>query len=234
MNKEIQKLIVAHAEEQFPKEACGFLFINQTGELKIRPCKNVSVEPNEEFEIEQDEYFDTLRNGKIVGVYHSGQDSAFSPSDIFHAEELSLPLYLYGTKEKRFLIFWPKSHRAEYLARPFIWGHYDCYTLIRDYYRTEYRIFLGEYDADASYERGRKQDIVVNFGREGFLQSSDLSNVKIGDVLLFECGLETHLGIYLGGNQFLHQPLNSQSRIELLDGYWAKNLKFVLKHKTRL
>lgn len=233
MNLKVKSLIKEHALEETPKEACGFIYTTEKG-IFISRCKNISIEPSEEFEIEQGDYFETCKLGTIVGIYHSGSGSAFSPSDIFHADEWPLPLYLYSLEKDSFHIYWPKEYRIDYLGRPFIWGQYDCYTIVKDYYRREYNIFLGEYDADDEFESSGKQDIVANFTKEGFLEGLDMSNINIGDVLLFKCGKEYHVGIYLDNNQFLHQPLHKQSRIELIDGFWAKSLQSVLTHKSRI
>jgi len=233
MNNNVKKAIKEHALRDAPNEACGFIYINDKSILAF-PCKNISAEPTEEFEIEQDDYFECLRNGQIVGVYHSSAGSAFSEADIFHANEWPLPLYLYSLNEDCFKSYIPKNYAVDYLGRPFIWGQYDCYSIVRDYYRREFNVYLKDYDCDETFENGRRLDIVENFENEGFVKFEDFSNIKSGDVLLFKCGNEYHVGIYVDGNKFLHQPLRSQSRIEAIDGYWAKNLIGVLKHETRL
>lgn len=233
MNLRIKRLIKTHALAETPKESCGFIYTTEK-DVNTFACKNISVEPEEAFEIEQDQYFDCCRHGQVIGIYHSGRDAAFSLSDIHNADNWPLPLYLYSTNEDSFKTYIPKNYRTDYIGRQFIWGVYDCYTLVKDYYRREKNIHLGDYDCDESYETGQKQDIMLNLGKEGFLQSSDISSANESDVLIFKCGNEWHIGVYLGNNSFLHQPLRGQSRIEAIDGFWAKNLKFVLKHKTLL
>lgn len=238
MNIKIQKEIKDLALKARPKEICGFIYTSDK-DIFIYPCKNISEEPEEAFEIEHDEYFSCARQassigGEIVGIYHSGKDAAFSPSDIFHADEWPIPLYLYSFNEDVFKTYVPGKYVVDYIGRPFIWGQYDCYTLVKDFYRREYKLYLNDYDCDESFESIVRNDIVLNFSKEGFLQSSDMSNIKDGDVLLFLCGKNYHVGVYVGSNRFLHQPLKGQSRIEAIDGFWAKNLKFILKHKTRL
>lgn len=233
MHLRIKAEIKAHALRDAPNECCGFIYINKDT-IKTFPCKNVSTEPQEEFEVDMDEYFEATRQGVIVGIYHSGRDLAFSESDIHHADEWPLPLHLYSLKENTFKTYTPKTYGGDYLGRTFIWGHHDCYTLVKDYYRREYNLYLNDYDCDETYESSGKRDIIQNIEKEGFEKLKDISNIKAGDVLVFYTFGEYHIAIYLGNNQFLHQLLKSQSRIDNLDELWAKRLKFALHHTSRL
>jgi proteasome lid subunit RPN8/RPN11 len=236
MNLKIKSAIRNHALGMMPNEACGFIYTNNNT-IHVLPCKNISPEPTEAFEIAEEDYIRCTHLGEVVGIYHShSEGTAFSEEDIERAEEWALPYFLYAIKEGEFRVYYPKEYTPSYLGRPFIWGHNDCYTIVREYYRRELNIALGDYDCDESFENSERQDILIGLEKEGFIMSTDFTNIEIGDVLLFQFSkvYPQHVGIYMGGNRFLHQPLKGQSRIEQIDGIWAQNLKAVLRHKSRL
>ena len=235
MNTTLKERIKKHAHEVAPEECCGIVYI-QDKNLLIKKCQNVTKESkNEDFEIDDTDFIDCHNKGEIIGIYHSHPESAaFSEEDIFRAEEICLPFYLYAIKEDKFAIYYPSEYLPSYIGRPFIFGVNDCYTLVREYYRREFQTGLGDYDADFDYASKEVSNFEINWEKEGFCLKTNYTDIKKGDVLVFKINksFPQHIGVYLGKNEFLHHPLNSQSRIELLDGLWAKSLVGYLRHQN--
>lgn len=87
LSKVVQETMIAHAQERYPKEACGFLIANEGNKIvRIQTMRNVddspigySMEPKEQFLVEKQ-----LRQRKeqIVGIYHSHTASDAYPSSV--------------------------------------------------------------------------------------------------------------------------------------------------------
>ena len=100
----------------------------------------------------------------------------------------------------------------------------DCWGLVRLVYKNEYDIqlpsfaeqYLGASDVDVT-----KELIAIN--KENWQQSQ---NKTIGNVVLFRVlGNESHVGIYIGNNKFLHARQNHASAIESLNSVsWNKRV----------
>ena len=117
---------------------------------------------------------------------------------------------------------------APYTGRPYIFGVYDCYTIVRDYIRREGGYVLPE--IKETPERLANQWLTDS----AFVAHEELDhwdrviNRQPGDVVLFSIargrGYEpnnaNHCGIYLGDDRFLHHLPNRPSCIQEFDDTW--------------
>lgn len=230
MHTQIKKNIIKIAEENPTEEICGFLY-HTFHELKIYPCKNIAEDKADHFEIDNIEYLNCLKLGKICGIYHSHPDkSDFSQDDLDSAEEIALPIYVYGLGDKKFCEFIPKTYTLPLEGLEYVWGDTDCYGIVRIYFRQKYGIYLKDYDREESYIYDEKDVITENFEKENFIKVID-GTIKKDDILVFSSTLARpqHFIIFLGNSRGLHHPLGKLSKIEPIKSYIK--LKYILRYK---
>lgn len=98
----------------------------------------------------------------------------------------------------------------------------DCWGLVRLVYKNEYDIelpsFVNDYIGSRDIETTSE---LISRHREGWQQCT---NRTIGSVVLLKIfGAQTHVGVYIGNNKFLHARENHAAAIESLDSTMWKN-----------
>lgn len=74
ISPEALRMIRTHAEQCYPREACGFIT-----QLGVMLCDNVHPAPARNFEISGSDHRQAERHG-ILGMYHSHCDAPATPS----------------------------------------------------------------------------------------------------------------------------------------------------------
>lgn len=252
----------AHAETEFPRESVG-LILTESGEYV--PLENTSPEPEEAFEISEAD--EERYQGQIAAVVHSHcfRKGDFDPkdgplargpsaADMAQQQEMSCPWGLVVVVDSHALepLFWGDQlpNVAPMIARPFVHGIFDCYTAIRDSYRTDSFGFVRQfYDTDSivlpdfprSYEWwgvpqgeqivGRTANLYLdNFEKAGFKRISK-EQARPGDVFLAQIGSDVpnHGGVYLGNGQIYHHLRRRCSRRES-GGQWMDYVTHFLRY----
>ena len=187
MNTSLKQKVIEIAKTS-KKEVCGFFYATQF-EVKIYECKNVSLNPEFEFEISTIDHLNCIKLGKIIGIYHSHPEgpSGFSEVDIDTAEESCLPFYMYDVKNDLWAEYIPSSYTVEIEGRPFYWGFDDCYGAARNYYRQKLGLYLKDYDRDYDFGATKSMAILENFEKEGFVKLNQNDDIRIHDALVFYC-----------------------------------------------
>ncbi len=94
------------------------------------------------------------------------------------------------------------------IGRPFIFGIYDCMTMLRDWFFLERGIDLPDFPRGIEQIENNESLYVPNIEAWGFKVLSNFSEVQPGDVLLAQMGLgakvTNHAGIYLPSGELLH------------------------------
>lgn len=129
-------------------------------------------------------------------------------------------------------LYLPESHRTEapYVGRQYIPGTSDCYSLVREYYRREHGIELGQ----AFITRQEMMTGQVSAFND-HPESANWERVAVGqpgDGLLFTFGeaiAPNHCGVLLDNGMFLHHFNERLSTIEPLTGVWRKHLTHYLR-----
>jgi proteasome lid subunit RPN8/RPN11 len=278
MTPSIKKQIISLALQTPDREVCGFIYyeLNKTdggvsGELRVRPCTNTASDPFNDFAIDPEEYLRAEQSGILCGIYHShpGDEECFSEADLTYIEEVGLPLYLYTVGTNRWQEYIPPTYvvsnqpdspyadempirdRIKKLeCLPFVWGLYDCYGLIRLYYRQVLGIHFRDYERDNEIMSSRVGAglIMDNFRLEGGVLIADRTNgpvdvslIRPHDVLLFHTPVRgnhtipVHFGIFTGqcgSSMFIHQPENQLSRVEQLNDSWIRRITHIIRHRS--
>ena len=232
VNKELTSLMQEAAARNYPEEACGLVILKGKKTIAIE-CKNIAEKPNEHFMIDAQEYGDAADQGEIIGVWHTHPETSPkpSPADLAACENSELPWFILAVHKaegeftfSEVTVTEPTGFEMGYLERPYVFGVFDCYTLVRDYYKREFSIHLNEYPRVESFWAKGKNFFADNFAKEGFVRVEG-SDYQVGDLLIMQSGavLPNHIAIYIGDDKILHHCHGRLSRRDVYGGYWYKN-----------
>ena len=218
----IRNFAVACVEE----ETCGFV-LKDGSAIRV---KNSAVDKANQFAIDAATY--AKYDEDILGVWHSHLDLAgFSQLDqqVLSSDELPWAVYCLG--DDSFHECDPTTV-APFEGRPFVFGIYDCYSLITDYLKG-----LGV--ALPPWPRGNWgewntpsfspfDDEWRNFGK-----LVTRTPYQAGDMVLFNLGdypnHTDHVGVFINSKQFLHHPSQGVSRLQTFGGYWKRRVNWIVR-----
>ncbi|MDC9591060.1 C40 family peptidase [Xenorhabdus sp. XENO-10] len=212
--------IFEHAKREYPNECCGV--IAQKGRVeKYLPCKNLSPNPSEQFQLDPGDYLEASIWGTITGIVHSHSDATTQPSDLDEAQcdFTELPWHIVSYPEGDLRTIYPRGE-LPLVGRPFVLGVYDCYGLIMSYYRQQYGIELPDYRVNYPWWEQGENFYIENFENAGFTEIT--GNPQVGDVVLMQVQADVvnHAGILLEGNLLLHHLYGQLSQKVPYGGYW--------------
>jgi proteasome lid subunit RPN8/RPN11 len=221
-----------HARSAMPNEACG-LVVNG----KYIRCKNAHEDATRYFAIEAKDYMRAEKKGPVQLVFHSHTDFAsdFSPHDIKSCKRSNVPWLMYAVGANSWSYADPTGN-APYLGRQWAYGIYDCYSLVRDYYKREFAIQLDDYDRGDEFEWTSPEWRMFekNFQAQGFIDAE--GPAQKGDVLLMQLQAQfaNHVGIIADPprNIFYQHLLGRLSEENIFGGYWAKHTNRLLRHRS--
>ena len=105
----------------------------------------------------------------------------------------------------------------------------DCWGLVRLVYKEEFNVELPSFtDEYVSETRDSIQEL-ISIQKESWEKTD---TPEAGDVIVFRIlGLDSHVGIYIGNNKFLHALENHSSVIESLDSvHWKNRVSGIFKY----
>ena len=239
INKEIKSLIKEQSLREIPNECCG-LILNINNELKVFPCKNISLNPEHNFEIDTKEYLAAALTGDITACYHShcGEITNFSIFDKANSNNHNLIYILYSCSDNNFLIYIPNSDLDKYTGREFKINSNDCLSLARDYYKKELNINIGNYNYGENWIKNSTNFFDTEYEKEGFAKISDgySDKIKKHDICfikhLKDFPHATHILVYLGGNLVLHHKRGGNSVVENYDDSLKRKTMMIVRHKN--
>lgn len=208
------------------KESCGFVLTN--GSVVV--VENTANDPVDEFAISPDDYL--KYEGRIRGVWHSHLTlSGFSQLDQQVLSADILPWAVYCMGDDTFHQCNPEGS-APLLGRPFVFGVYDCYSLVRDKL-TELGVDLpawergtwGEWNTPAF---SAFDDTWRSVGRpvtNGRYQEGDILLLNLGDY----AGHTDHVGVFTSHRIFIHHAVGQRSREQVFGSYWSRRLNWVVR-----
>lgn len=245
MNANIKKFITAAAIANYPNEACGFVLKSGKKSWAVE-AQNTATEPTNYFLIAPKDYVSAMSKGEIIGVWHTHPEQPATPSDADRAgcENSNVTWYVMGVYKREGDRFEcseiesiePNGFVKELLGRPYVYGVFDCWTIIRDYYKQEYNIDVPDFPrVDDFWEKGI-DTFGENWGNAGFVHVGE-GDLRVGDVLFMQTGasgLIDHAAIYVGNNQILHHVGNRLSRHDIYGGFWEKHTILFTRHKNHV
>lgn len=226
---------------RFPQEACGLVLAKGKKTVWVT-CRNVSSYPTEQFRIDPLDYAAAMQEGEVIGVWHThvNQPATASVADLQGCEASNLPWYIVSIHESQgrfefsdIQMVTPSGFEMPYLDRPYVFGIFDCWSLVRDYYKREYSLTLGDYPRIENFWKTHRF-FSEGWKQEGFVQLVDIEPV-IGDVFLVQTDNvdePNHILLYIGDDKVLHHSYNRLSSRDVYGGgYWQKHTVLHLRHK---
>ncbi|MEB3098843.1 C40 family peptidase [Achromobacter sp. D10] len=247
----------AHAEAEYPKEACGFLVRGVDMEVTYRPAKNVSPTPEAKFEVDPLEAFAVEGEGEVLAIVHSHPEGPDGPStadrvacDMGSIPWYIVPVYLRGGSPRADAAIGiaPSETRAPLMVRPFVHGVLDCYTLVRDWFKRERGVELPDHPRSDEWWLKGGNLYVDNLAADGWRVLDESEALKPGDMILMQIGspVPNHAALYLDDEQLseggymhpmkgamIHHMHGRPSERALYGGMYKYCTALVARHKSQ-
>ena len=224
-----------YAQEQAPDEACGLLAVIE-GKKIFWPCKNLAEGKHEFFMLDPDDWQECEDKGEILGVIHSHPtgSSMASEADKASCEHIGFPYYIYSINLDHWCSIEPSGWKAPSLiGRRFIWGKYDCWSIVTDWFKENKNIEIPYWERPKTIK-----DFLSNpefeyaLPKLNFIKQQNTDNLKIGDVLLFEGrkNILNHVAVYIGDMMILNHNRKGLSCREFFGLKYQKALRGVYRY----
>lgn len=229
---------VKYAKTTNPDEACGLVAIIKGSET-FWPCKNLADSKFEYFIIDPDDWAECEDNGEIIGIFHSHTIGASTPSETDKAscEFLNIPYYIYSISNNDWSYYKPTGYKpASLIGREFIWGKYDCWSLVTDWYLQTKNIKIPYWNRPKKIKDFiNNPEFEIALPKLNFVKQKSNNDIKIGDVLLFKSINNTlsHVALYIGDMMILNHSIKSLSCREPFDNRYQKQLVGVYRYEAK-
>ncbi|WP_241647303.1 C40 family peptidase [Rosenbergiella metrosideri] len=232
MREKLLEAIRQHVIAEYPKEACGVI-IQKSNKQTYMPCHNDADDPLNTFVMRDSDYRSAEQEGEVIMIIHSHPDVPVlipSEMDRIQCDYSGLEWGIMSWPDGDFCTFSPRTDR-DYVGRPWVLGHADCWSLIMDYHKREYGIELRNwsvpYEWWASGKENRYED---NWRAEGFIE---VQTPQPGDMIMMQIGapVTNHAAIYLGDNLILHHNYGNLSTRVPYGQYFRDRTVRIVRHK---
>jgi len=239
------RVILDHTHSESPKESCGLIVRKPDlsgNRLMYVPCENVAADPINHFEVGSKLIGRYMATNALRAVVHSHPNAEgllpfASKADMEGQTSSGVPwavVHQNGEGVWSGPWFWGDQLRdVPLIGRPFVSGVYDCYSLVRSYYRSELSIDI----PDAPREPVWWETDTPNFFTEGFedagFKKIGIDELEPGDGVIGSVasdGRPNHCGIYLGNNLLLHHLWNRVSRRDPMSN-WSRYITHALRYE---
>lgn len=229
----IKEQLIEHAKTEYPRECCGVVVVFK-GRYKYVACRNIS-EYISDFDIHPEDIIAAEELGEIVAICHSHPNAQPEPSqaDLVGCEVSGIPWIIVGYPNTGIKQIEPCGYKAPLIGRKFVDGVHDCYGLARDYYKETLNINLPNPKRCAKEVNSGKIITLENIEAMGF-NIVDMKDMREHDAILMQNASDiiNHIAVYLGNNIILHQCLGRVSSKDVYGGYWLKNTRYAVRHKS--
>lgn len=232
MNDANRAKVLSHAKELYPRECCGLLCI-KNGEEVYYPCENISVD-NQAFILSPFDFARINAISTIKAIVHSHCNEAAIPSamDLVSCETTKLPWYIVSIPTETWHYWEPERYKVRLTGRDYVYGKFDCYSLVRDWYAENLpKVFLPE--------RGDREwkcwESSANFFLDGFtalgFKLVEDSILREGDIILMQIASKVvdHIGVFTSPNVLFHHMVKCLSSRDVYGHYYRNCTKHVLR-----
>jgi proteasome lid subunit RPN8/RPN11 len=229
ITSEQQSKIQERAEAAHPVEACGFIL----GDGGVVECTNISTEKNT-FKISAEET--ALYLDDATASWHSHIDYGdVSFADINASKALNLPYAVFNCAGTEHFYFNPNQSTG-LLGRPWMYGGYDCYSAVRDWYSQEMGVAMGDYERlyEGEWVQRGFTHFEDNFAAEGFVRIPPSVPLERGDVFLMKIRNDdacNHVAVLEdpSANQIYQHLVGRRSEVMSYSGYFRDNTAMVVR-----
>ena len=203
-----KKEALLHAKKEDPKESVGVL-LNIKGKEKYFPCRNLSMNSNQCFILDPEDYVKADNLGEIIAIVHSHPITPPEPSeaDRVSCEHSNLKWYIVNPKTETWGYCEPCGFKPPLRGRQWVWGLQDCYSLVRDWYKQEKNIELRDWTRPTTPEEFLLNPMFEQCAwRTGFRELRSDEKLINGDLLFMSIGSPglNHVAIFLDGDVLHH------------------------------
>lgn len=218
-----------HAQEQWPREACGLIIDGE-----YYPVPNIHPQPVNAFRIDGRLYAETA--GRLEGVVHSHTSGGAAPSaaDMRGQEATGVPWHIVYCTERGAVedISFPVDLSEPMIGNEFIAGVSDCYTAIRRWYWHTHKVLLIDFPRDDQWWRMGHNLYVDGFEKAGFRKLAPDETPEIGDVGMLRMGNAAALNhaFVLAGRHLIYHHL--PTRVDRTEpfGFWARKVEMWVRY----
>lgn len=232
-NEQIIKDAYLHAKTTAPKECCGLVILKDNVQV-YKSCTNISTVVDQ-FIISPEDYAKCEDEGTVIAIVHSHYGTPPTPSqaDLVGCERSKLPWLIINYPVGTYEVVKPTGYIAPLEGRPFLHSIFDCYSIIKDYYKQILNIDLPEFSRSEEWWLHGDNLYIDNFEKAGFIDIGDVSNIVEHDVIIMQCRspVPNHAAIYLGNNIILQHLTNRLSGKDIYGGYWQKSTVKVVRYR---
>jgi len=215
-----------YAEEKAPEEMCGFII--EDDEYRFIPIENIAKDKINNFSISVSEYIKYADD--LCCIVHSHNNSPHvSAEDQQLQKRADVQCGIMFLKNGKYSsdIFFGGNVRQDLLGRPFVFGAYDCFSIVRDYYYKELNINLPNIIREYGFWNDREvggilkpAEDIINNNLNDFIKT-DINNIEKGDIITMNIQgkVTNHLAVYIGNGLILHHLNSKLSTREPVYGY---------------
>jgi len=218
--------LAEHTLSEYPREACGLILRD-----RYLPCENLATNKEDEFLIDPKIYLE--HSHELVAIFHSHPDGLECPSSADMRSQMSsgVPWVILPTKGNLLLEIFSFGEALEgrpLIGRKFRHGVDDCYSLMRDAYKTGLGVELPEFPRDWGWWKKKDCDFYMeNVVANGFQVLNADAPKKPWDAMLCSIGSTfqkaNHAILYMGEGKGLHHPGSifrpyDPTRLSLIEG----------------
>jgi cell wall-associated NlpC family hydrolase len=218
------------------REICGVI-VNIKGRAKFIQCRNLA-EDNNDFILHPQDLEKAKSLGSILYIVHTHISGSHKPTetDIYNMDTniLEVPWLIVDVVNNTYGIYYPASYTSRLDGREYIYGKYDCFSLVRDFY-SNLGIFIPDHirlsewlESDNTYSP--YDELHQQYG---FIK---VDEPKPNDIIIMKCTASSnlHIAIYIGNNKILHHCINRLSCIDNYSGYWREVTSYFLRYNKCL
>lgn len=220
-----------HAAQCAPLESCGLVI-----DGAYHPVTNQADE-RDYFTMSPREYAGLQkRHGPAAAIVHSHvyHNDVASLADQASCEKFELPWLILAWPNRTYRVIEPCGFRAPLLGRPWAWGTFDCYGLVRDAYRYLAGIALPDFDREWGWWEHGENLIFEGFGHAGFAPLAPGAAFQNLDVVICQirARVPNHCGVWLPDDMLLHQLAGRPSTREPYGGFYKDTTVLHVRHKA--
>ena len=196
----------------------------------------LEVEKRLELSQREGKLFKKTEKESAVAVLLKKDNSEISKLTLEERSEMNHSKVIFVTigSSKNFSeVFIPNRYleNFDYEGRPFIHGIFDCYTLVRDYYKRNFNIFLPT-NIQRDWEWWNKgENLYLENAKDCSFEEAE--DIKKHDVLLMKVNspVPNHAAIYIGEGKILHHMAGRFSTVQDLSFSYKQKISVIYRNR---
>lgn len=233
-NKQLAQVQAIVAEE-YPREA-----VMGVTARTIKKLANIHHDPENHFQVSASEFY----SGNFTAIIHSHCNypqheiaatytdiRTPSRADLITQQQLNIPSGIIGFDGENFTdVLWFPDIDSEIMHKPFVYGVYDCFRVVRAWYWQKLNIKLDDWprNFDAQEIAGL---IEGKYSQQGFHVLERHLTPQVNDLVIFRIASEheNHVGVVCEPGRVLHHLSNRCPQVDNLSK-WAGRITRYMRY----